>query len=164
MTRFSSRGECWGMPVILRHHNPCPPLGIANGSQGTIADFAVETDKSGIDVHLSGLPDKHVILNAINWSFTTKLPAALTENGESKRVRVKRSQADYEIGYAVTGHSAQGKTLPVVVTDLNVGGSAAYVAASRPTTREGLILIKTVTKSALNKPLPPDLLLEARSS
>jgi hypothetical protein len=61
-----------------------------------------------------------------------------------------------------TGHSAQGKTLPVVVTDLNKGGFAAYVAASRPTTRDCLILISKASKSSLNKLLPPELIIESR--
>jgi hypothetical protein len=132
------------MPVILRHHNPCPPLGIASGSQGSVADFAIDIDNNGLnilkwslvhfpqsDVNLPGLPEKHVLLTPIDYSFTTKIPGILTENDKPKRVHVKRQQADYEIGFSVTGHSAQGKTLPVVITDLNIGGSAAYVSALR---------------------------------
>jgi hypothetical protein len=114
------------------------------------------------DVNLPGLPEKHVLLTPIDYSFTTKILGILTESNKPKRVRVKMQQADYEIGFAVTGHSAQGETLPVVVTDLNIGGSAAYVSASCPTTRDGLILLKEVDKSALNKPSPPELLLESR--
>ncbi|KAK6997322.1 PIF1-like helicase-domain-containing protein [Favolaschia claudopus] len=182
MTKFTSKGALpgfisvyRGMPVILRHHNPCPPLGIANGSQGSVADFAVETDKCGLnvlkwtlvhfplsDVNLPGLPERHVLLSPIDSTFTTATPGCLSSDGTSKKVRVKRMQADYEIGFAVTGHSSQGKTLPVVVTDLNIGGSAAYVAASRPTTRQGLIILEEVCKGTLNKPLPHDLFLESK--
>ncbi|KAJ6595304.1 hypothetical protein B0H10DRAFT_1960523 [Mycena sp. CBHHK59/15] len=51
---------------------------------------------------------------------------------------------------------------PQDIDDLNIGGPVAYVSASRPTTRDGLILLKEVGRSALNKPLPPELLLESR--
>jgi hypothetical protein len=98
-----------GMPVILRHHNPCPPLGIANGSQGSVADFAIDINNNGLnilkwslvhfpqsDVNLPDLPVKHVLLTPIDYSFTTKIPGILTENDEPKRVRVKRQQADYQ--------------------------------------------------------------------
>jgi hypothetical protein len=162
------------MPVILKHHNPCPPLGIANGSQGIVIDFAVEKDHTGLTVlqwtlihfpqstvNLPGLPKGHIVLAPIDSSFSTELPAELMEDNEKRRVKVTRHQAEYELGFCVTGHSAQGKTLLVVITDLRIGGSAAYVAASRPKTRNGLIILDKVSKDDLNKPLPPDLLMES---
>jgi hypothetical protein len=62
----------------------------------------------------------------------------------------------------VTGQSAQGKTLPSVVTSLHEGGFAAYVAASRARTRQGLCILEPVRLSDLNKPLLYDLLVEIR--
>ena len=64
--------------------------------------------------------------------------------------------------FAVTGHSAQGKMLPKVLVDLAEGGFAAYVAASRATTRHGLCITEPVTIQHLNKRLPHDLLQEVR--
>jgi hypothetical protein len=62
--------------------------------------------------------------------------------------------------FAVTGHSAQGKTLPKVLINLHEGGFAAYVAASHTQTRNGLCITRLVTLDQLNKSLPSDLLQE----
>ena len=60
----------------------------------------------------------------------------------------------------MTGHSAQGKTLPTVLTNLNEGGFAAYVAASHARSRHGLYITKPINLEDLNKPLPYNLLQE----
>ncbi|KAG9310716.1 hypothetical protein JVU11DRAFT_9315 [Chiua virens] len=52
------------------------------------------------------------------------------------KVRIERLQLPIQPAFAVTGHSAQGKTLPKIMVDLSEGGFAAYVAASRARTRE----------------------------
>ena len=69
-------------------------------------------------------------------------------------------QAGFQPGFAVTGQSAQGKTLPVVLSFLHLGKFSAYVSASRTKTRHGLAIIQLVTLDDLNQPLPHDLLLE----
>jgi hypothetical protein len=64
-------------------------------------------------------------------------------------------------GFAVTGHSAQGNTLPSVVTDITVGGPGAYVAVSRAKTCNGLVIIKEVQSlNQLNRPLDQHLVQE----
>ena len=68
----------------------------------------------------------------------------------------------FQPGFASTGHSAQGKTLPKVLAWLHEGGFAAYVSASRPNSRFGLAIIQPVTLSDLNKPLPYDLIQETK--
>lgn len=52
--------------------------------------------------------------------------------------------------------------LPEVLVDLSEGGFAAYVAASRARTQDGICLTKPVTLKELNKPIPADLLIEVR--
>ena len=58
----------------------------------------------------------------------------------------------------MTGHSAEGKTLPRVVAGLHKGGFGAYVAASRAKCRHHLCITHLVTLHDLNKPLPFHLL------
>jgi hypothetical protein len=49
-------------------------------------------------------------------------------------------------------------------SDLHEGGFAAYVAASRPTSREGLCLSRPVSLETLNRPLPYDLHVELQTA
>ncbi len=70
------------------------------------------------------------------------------------------AQQAIQPGFAVTGHCAQGHTLPNVITDLSQGGFGAYVSASRPPTRYGLAITNPVTIDQLNAPLPPELTRE----
>ena len=73
-----------------------------------------------------------------------------------------RSQLSCQPGFASTGHSAQGKTLPKITCALHEGGFAAYVAASRATSREGLAIFQPVTLENLNHRLPSDLIQEEK--
>ena len=107
-------------------------------------------------VQLSHLPPKHFPVTPITWTFTTLL------GNSRQKLRVVRSQLPIQPAFAVTGHSAQGKTLPKVLVNLAEGGFAAYVAASRATTRRGLCITEPVTIQQLNKPLPHNLLQEIR--
>ena len=85
-------------------------------------------------------------------------------SGDSVHLKIMRSQLPIQPAFAVTGHSAEGKTLPSVLTDLKEGGFAAYVAASRPRSRQGLFLTEAVTLDDLNnKHLPYTLLQECTS-
>lgn len=68
----------------------------------------------------------------------------------------------FQAGFACTGQVAQGQTIQHVISYLHEGGFAAYVAASRVTSREGLFIVEPVTLDQLNKLLPPDLVSEMR--
>lgn len=158
-----------GMPVILRTRNLSTELGITNGSQGIVRciftaqcpmDFTygvcVIVEFPHSKVHLSHLPPKHFPVTPIIWTFTTLL------GNSRQKLRIVRSQLPIQPAFAVTGHSAQGKTLLKVLVNLSDGGFAVYVAASRATTRQGLCITEPVTIQQLNKPLPHDLLQEIR--
>jgi len=159
-----------GMPVILRTRNLSTDLGITNGSQGIVRQIFTAQCPLGFKygvcvivefpyskVHLAHLPPKHFPITPITWNFTTLLKNI--DNSQQK-LRITRSQLPIQPAFAVTGHSAQGKTLPKVIVNLADGGFAAYVAASRATSREGLCITEPVTIQQLNKPLPHDLLDE----
>ncbi|TEB25457.1 hypothetical protein FA13DRAFT_1898160, partial [Coprinellus micaceus] len=152
------------MPVILRMRNVSTELGVTNGTQGILKKIVTEklNDQTEIPklaiVHfpsckakLRDLPAGYFPIEPISWSFTAVLPRNATE--ESKAVRIRRYQLPIQPAFAVTGQSAQGKTLPIVLAPLHDGGFGAYVAASRATSREGLCILQSVSLSDLNKPL-----------
>ncbi|KAF8426436.1 hypothetical protein L210DRAFT_869176, partial [Boletus edulis BED1] len=160
------------MPVILRLRNLSTDLGITNGSQGIVRKIFTRQCPVGLTyavcayvefphsrVNLTDLPPKVFIVTPVKWSFTTFLKQA---DGSEEKVKVTRTQLPIQPAFAVTGHSAQGKTLPKVLADLSEGGFPAYVAASRARTREGLFPTRPVTLDQLNKPLPSDLRAEVR--
>ena len=156
------------MPVILRHKNISTDLGITNGAQGIVKKIVTRTCRAGMTVcdlvvvhfpssriRLQSLPDGCFPIVPISWSCTTIL--------DGEKIRFTRKQLPIEPAFAVTGQSAQGKTLPKVIVNLHEGGFAAYVAASRPRRREDLVITQEITKlDQLNKPLPADLRTEMR--
>ena len=79
-------------------------------------------------ISLPGLPPTYFPVVPIKTSFTTIITL---ESGEKQKINVTRSQLLIQPAFAVTGHSAERKTLPSVLTDLKEGGFGAYVAASR---------------------------------
>ncbi|KAG2741943.1 hypothetical protein P692DRAFT_201665656, partial [Suillus brevipes Sb2] len=152
-----------GMPVILRSRNLSTDLGIANGSQGIVCKIYTAicaegytyctcalVNFTGSRVSIPGLPEGVFPITPISWTFATLAPGS---KDVSSRLRVTREQLPIQPAFAVTGHSAQGKTLPKVIVNLHEGGFGAYVAASRARTREGLCIMQPVTLDNLNKPL-----------
>lgn len=163
-----------GMPIILRRKNLSTELGITNGSQGILRKICtnicpitkltyftgalVEFPQSKVALDL--LPQKYFPLESFAWNFKTTID--FNDDNGPVPCQVHRTQAGFQPGFAVTGHAAQGQTLPIVLAWLHTGGFAAYVSASRATSRHGLTIIEPVTLSDLNKPLPYDLICENR--
>ncbi|KAG2041050.1 hypothetical protein BDR03DRAFT_814471, partial [Suillus americanus] len=159
-----------GMPVILRSQNLSTDLGIANGLQGTVYKLYTIMCPNGFTccscalvhfpsshVNIPGLPKGVYPITPISWSFTTVAPGAA---GISSKVHVSWKQLPIRPAFAVTGHSAQGKTLPKVIVNLHEGGFGSYVAASRAQSRDGLYITHNVTIDQLNKPVSYDLTQE----
>ena len=92
-------------------------------------------------------------------TFSTQLP---DENNCVKKVKITWTQLPFQPSFSLTGHSAQGKTLPKIVTGMHKGGFSAYVAASRAQTWKGLCITHAVTLQDLNKPLPHTLITESQ--
>jgi PIF1-like helicase len=160
-----------GMPVILRMRNLSTDLGITNGSQGIVRRLDTAICPAGFTyctcvlvefpeskVILPDLPKGYFPIVPVTTTFTTVLTL---EDGTKITIQLTRSQVPVQPGFAVTGQSAQGKTLPSVLANLHDGGFGAYVAASRAPNRKGLCITEPVTLQQLNKPLPHDLLLES---
>lgn len=161
------------MPVVLRMRNISSELKITNGSQGIVRKLFTDIDTFGYTyckcaiiefrdclAKVDGLPDHCFPIFPMTFVYAKKLK--IGKDDKEEIVRITRHQLPIQPGFAITGHSAQGKTLPKVLTLLNEGGFAAYVAASRATSRDGICLINFVTLSDLKKPLPSDLAFETK--
>jgi hypothetical protein len=161
-----------GMPVILRNRNISTELGITNGSQGVVKQIFTEpcannystpvcviVEFSDSTVEIPGLPPHCFPLTPILWKFNVSLEDG---QGGKRSARVLRMQLNLQPGFVITGHAAQGKTLPQVLVDLGEGGFSAYVSASRACTREGLFITNTISLEDLNKPVNSDLRQECR--
>ena len=108
---------------------------------------------------IPGLPSHCFPVTPTTWKFST----SLGDNNSSKRTaHVRRTQLNLQPAFAITGHAAQGKTLPQVLVDLTEGGFSAYVSASRACTCEGLFITNTISLEDLNKPVNSDLRQECR--
>ena len=162
-----------GMPVILRNRNVSTELGITNGSQGIVKNIFTEPCASNYsvarciivefpesNVHLPHLPPQHFPITPHTWKFSTVITDGPA--GVKRTVHVSRTQLNLQPAFAITGHAAQGKTLPQVLANLHEGGFAAYVSASRAQTREGLYLTEAVKLEDLNRPVSSDLRYECR--
>jgi hypothetical protein len=86
----------------------------------------------------------------------------LSETATKTTVKITRSQMPIQPAFAITGHSAEGKTLNSVLCNLWDGGFGAYVAASRACSRHGLYIMQPVSIQDLNKPMPYSLLQETK--
>jgi hypothetical protein len=161
-----------GMPVILRGRNLSTDLGITNGSQGTVRRIFTSISSTGMryatcvlvefplsKVRLTTLPTGYFPILPTTWTFLTLLDV---DQPTQKKIRVTRSQLPIQPGFAVTGHASQGKTLTHVLVDMHEGGFAAYVAASRARTRQGLCLTERVSLTQLNKRVSNDLFAESK--
>ncbi|KAI6094669.1 hypothetical protein EDD17DRAFT_1497457, partial [Pisolithus thermaeus] len=122
-----------GMPVILRLRNLSTDLGITNGSQGIVRKIFTSVCPQGLTyatcvyvefpnskVQLSDLPKGYFTITPVKWTFTTLLTRP--DSSTPDKVHISRSQLPIEPAFAVTGHSAQGKTLPKVLVNLSEGG------------------------------------------
>ena len=154
-----------GMPVILRYRNPSTELGIANGSQGYVRQINMKNLSEGracctstlVEFPLSTtefphLPPKFFPIEPISWTFSTII--------DGEKIHATRHQLPLQPGFAVTIHSAQGKTLPNILIDMGENAFGAYVGASRATTCKELALMNKVSLNDLTHEIPYSLFFE----
>ena len=77
----------------------------------------IEVPKS--KVQLSDPPLKYFPLEPLIWNFTSSIHVEPEEPEKFTKCRVYDSQLSCKPGFASTGHSAQGKTLPKIACALN---------------------------------------------
>ena len=99
--------------------------------------------------------DAHLLLN--HEQLDCEAATMVHDPDKFTKCRVYDSQLSCEPGFASTGHSAQGKTLPKIACALNEGRFTAYIAASKATPQEGLAILQPVTLENLTHRLPSDL-------
>ena len=110
---------------------PTKELGIVNGAQGFARKFLtlvwltgytyatsalIEIPKS--KVQHSNPPPKYFPVELLTWNFTSSIHVDPEEPDKFTKCRVHDSQLSCEPGFASTGHSAQGKTLPKIACTL----------------------------------------------
>ena len=150
-----------GMPIVLKSKNISTDLGITNGSQGYVRQFHTNINSMNFTycscaliefpdsrVNLPNLPHGYFPITPVSTSFVTELPQ--TEYEPKRKVKITRTQLPIQPAFAVTGHSAEGKTLPNVLINLHEGGFGAYVAALHARSRQGLYITEPVLLSDLN--------------
>ena len=154
-----------GMKVILRKNNLSTDLKITNGSEGEVVDILSHIDVCGfkcLDLVLVKFFDSPAKLSFLDKGvFPIKpLSTRFSITFEHGTKMITRYQVPLQLASCTTGHFAQGKTLKAVIVNLTRGSHCAYVAASRPNSRNGLYITKPVTLDDLNKPLKQELAAE----
>lgn len=160
-----------GMPVVLKEKNISTELRITNGACGYIYHYLLQNN-TGLrnilhtvfvyfpdsPVQLSHLPRGVVPITPIITPFSH---AVQNEDGSFTPIAMRRHQVPIEGRFAATAHFAQGKTMGHITAALGAGGPHAYVCASRPTSRLGLVLTEPTSLYQLNTPRPHSLLTES---
>ncbi len=154
------------MPVFVTHNYDVSG-GVVNGMRGILKSVNYETGPDGSRYATSCVissdsvdcaPLPHLIEHEIvalreTTSFSIRLPTT------GKNVTIQRSQLPVFPAFAMTDYKAQGKTMPLVVVDLESCRSrqSAYVMLSRATSMESLLVLRPFKRSRLTTDFSEDL-------
>ncbi|MBF0521680.1 MAG: AAA family ATPase [Candidatus Omnitrophica bacterium] len=139
---YSSLDLKWGAQVMLLNNDPQGRW--VNGSIGKV--ISADESSSMIQVQLSG--GKVVDVEPFTWEMFRFFYDEETERVESESVGSFR-QYPLKLAWAVTIHKSQGQSFSKVVVDIGYGTFAhgqAYVALSRCTSFDGLVLLRPIRK------------------
>ena len=133
---------CKGMPVIMRK-NDATVLGLTNGAEGVTVgwDSTNIAGRDYLDVLYVKLSNPVRPVNIGNLPTNVVPVVSRKETVECKhldgtRRKVSRTQVPVNLNFAITSHSAQGKTRPTNVVSLRdmKSHTQIYTALSRGTT------------------------------
>lgn len=166
---FPSLNLYIGAPVILRGHKNIQDLRITNGLQGVVTEPPYDNERTAVTaivefrdspVQLKGLPPGYFPV----VPMSTRVRQIIVEADGSRRELVAtRAQLPLQLAFSVAGHSAQGKTIPHVITDMLGRGNGPYVAVSRARDCHGLVIANEITSLAqLNGALPVELVKDMK--
>ena len=150
--------------MLLR--NLSSELGLVNGSQGHIYDFSwapnADPERDPPEVIMVAFD------NYEGRGFIGGTGQELLDSRARKVVPILRTRQEFQLGkitctreqfpltvaYAITVHKAQGQTLSRVVIDVSEKEFASglnYVACSRVTSLQGLLIERSFPRSCVNK-------------
>ncbi len=134
-----------GAQVMLLNNDPAGRW--INGTIGKIVD--VEENSESMDVIQVELPQKErVEVTPFTWEMFRFFYNEKTDHLDSETVG-SFTQYPLKLAWAVTIHKAQGKTFSKIIVDIGRGTFShgqVYVALSRCTSLDGLILSKSILK------------------
>jgi hypothetical protein len=149
-----------GMPVMVTQ-NFDVQNGVVNGATGFVKGIRYNINASGERViqscivyipdmtgpPLPNLPPKHAPILADTVDMTFKHPDS------GKKCLIKRTQVPLVPAFAMTAHKAQGKSLDVVMMDLEstIGTESPYVMLSRATSLEGVFILRPFQKKIIQR-------------
>ncbi len=134
--------------VLLNKNNP--PLWI-NGSTGVVVELEEDTIWIRLFAKNKLVPVKREVWESFSYEYDKKTDTVI------ERQTGSFTQFPIQLGYALTIHKAQGKTLDNVIIDMNRGAFAhgqAYVALSRTRKATDMYLLKPINAS--------DIILDSR--
>ena len=130
-----------GAQVMLLNNDPADRW--VNGTLGQISRVGTTADGE-VSVQVQLRDGQTVTVTPHRWEITQPLPDG---EGVSHRVVGSFTQLPFKLAWAITIHKSQGQTLDRLVVDLRGGTFAPgqlYVALSRATSLEGLVLSRPV--------------------
>jgi ATP-dependent DNA helicase PIF1 len=118
-----------------------------NGSVGRVTSITLQGEVANIEVELT--TGEAVTVKPFTWEISRYFAA---EGALQSEVMGSFTQYPLMLAWAVTIHKSQGKTFDRVIVDMGWGAFACgqtYVALSRCTSLEGLVLKKPILKKHL---------------
>ncbi len=116
-----------------------------NGTMGHVTEIEDEM----VRVKITDSQGGHVWVEPETWEMNEFVHNKKSERLDSKVVGTF-TQFPLRLGYAITVHKSQGKTLERVIVDMGRGAFAhgqTYVALSRVRSLEGLVLTRPITQA-----------------
>ena len=134
-----------GAQVMFVKNDPSPEKAFFNGKIGRLVGF--DEDEGTVTVESEG---EHIIVPKLTWQNMEYTINAENQDIEEKEIG-SFTQIPLRLAWAVTIHKSQGLTFDKVIVDAGqaFAHGQVYVALSRCTSLEGLVLKTRITSNAL---------------
>ena len=118
-----------------------------NGTIGTIVD--IQNEDASVTLSVEKADGKIVEVSKHTWEISRYV---LQDGNFEREIMGSFTQLPLKLAWAITIHKSQGKTFEKVIIDLGRGSFAhgqTYVALSRCTSLDGIVLKKMMTRSSI---------------
>ncbi len=134
-----------GAQVMFVKNDPTPEKAFYNGKIGRVVDY--DKKEGTVTVESDG---EHIIVPSLKWQNMEYTINAENQDIEEKEIG-SFTQIPLRLAWAVTIHKSQGLTFDKVIVDAGqaFAHGQVYVALSRCTSLEGLVLKTRITSNAL---------------